>query len=112
MAQLMINVDPALLNTLKLICPIFIISLIFSLLGNIPEPDSFKDSFFLIFKSAAYGCLAFFIFKSHIGKDKIDVLTYFTYLLSVFESAHNLFLFIAPYIAAMSGLLGIFSVRK
>lgn len=90
-------------DVLKVCVGIIIISIIIrmanpSLLGEI-QPDEFILN---LFKFIGYGFLAGYIYLIIMGNDfeKIDVLTFFTFLLACFEATHNFMLTIGTWIAS------------
>lgn len=47
------------------------------------------ETLFALVKTVGYGLLAIVIYKATFSKGEIEILTFFTYLLACFETAHN-----------------------
>lgn len=58
------------------------------------------ETLFALVKTVGYGLLAIVIYKSTFVKNEIDILTFFTYLLACFETAHNFSNSVIKWIAA------------
>ncbi len=93
-----IKIDTScLINFLWLTLSIFIITTILkvTLSRERHNVSNVSDLLFTFLKALGYGILALFIFNYFMKRElqEIDVLTFFTFMLAVFESGHNLSIF-------------------
>ena len=83
-----------------LLCVMSLIYFIF-----IKFEESTVETIFALVKTIGYGSLAVVIYKATFSKGEIDILTFFTYLLSCFETAHNFSNSVVKFVALVLNLI-------
>lgn len=83
-------------NIMYLLCFVSLIYFIF-----MKFESSTVETLFALVKTVGYGLLAIIIYKATFAKNEIDILTFFTYLLACFETAHNFSNSVSKWIAAV-----------